>query len=75
MAWKNEWDDCCGNCKNHKKDQDSRSGDDWICMKEDSPSFGGWTAYEEEWEDFNPRGPPCPGALTCKAGSTLQELF
>ena len=40
MAWKEEWEDCCGQCAYHRC-----LDDEWVCDCEDSEYYGVDTGY------------------------------
>ena len=45
MAWKDKWEDCCGNCKHHKKDYEVDN--EFVCMNKMSSCFGCFTEYSD----------------------------
>ena len=40
MSWKEEWEDCCGNCEFHRKEDG-----EWACSCVDSDCYGCITEY------------------------------
>lgn len=53
MAWKNEWEDCCGTCRHHRADEYG----DWICSNTNSDCYGCETAYDDgPCDEYRSRG-------------------
>ena len=56
MTEYNDYAECCGTCRYHKKD----ASDDWICTCPYSEYMSVWTEYDDSCDSWEGRRKICP---------------